>query len=136
MKTCLYALQLVVSLLCLLATTSCTNVFTFNDAAGERDAFVDAHATWKSGISTFDEMKAAYGEPDDRVPQPAGFAVRWLRTRRIASSAAPRFAATNPVARFESDMERPQVYLTVKTTLEAFYNEQGILSSFRIQTER
>lgn len=124
-------------LLLALVTASCSSTaFTYGDAAGERDAFVDAYATWKTGISTFDDMKAAYGEPHDRAAVQGGFAARWLRTRRVATAGAPAFNATNPVSRFEADIERPRYHTTIHSTLEAFFSEKGVLSSFRIQTDK
>ena len=123
-------------LLALVAVSCSSTVFTYGDAAGERDAFVDAYATWKTGVTTFDDMKAAYGEPNDRTDVQGGFAARWLRTRRVATAGAPAFNATDPVSRFEADIERPRYHTTIHSSLEAFFSDKGVLSSFRIQTDK
>jgi len=105
---------------------------TLTTSDSERDAFVNAQYTWKAGIHTFEDMKRAYGAPNDTAPRPdGGFAARWLRTSRVIV-AAPVGAYGGAVNEFDSVRFRPHHYTSVTRSLEAFFDYTGMLTDFRV----
>jgi hypothetical protein len=120
------SLQAVLLAGCQAASTTLT---TFDS---ERDAFVNAQSTWKAGIHTFEDMKRAYGAPNDTAARPeGGFAARWIKTSRVIV-AAPSGAYGGTVNEFDSVRFRPHHYTSVTRSLEAFFDATGMLTSFRV----
>ena len=98
---------------------------------GQRNAFMDAYTSWKAGITTFEDMKKKYGEPTNTAQTENGFAARWVRTSRVITQADA--GARTPGARFSSETSRPTFTSTVKAAMEAFFDKNNKLTSFRIQ---
>ena len=118
-------------LLVLFFCTACETlrVSTVDNA---RDSFADARNTWKAGESTFEEMVQKYGQPSNKADVDGGFAARWLDKRTVTRTPT-LYGNTNPVATFEAELNRPMNIMTITTALEAFYNNYGTLTNFRIQ---
>ena len=97
-----------------------------------RNAFADSYATWHAGESTFEDMQEKYGRPANVAKLENGFAARWLREERVVVT-NERNDWGNPVTGFEKSMRGPVVYRTVKSSMEAFFNANGVLRNFRIE---
>jgi hypothetical protein len=105
---------------------------TLTTSDSERDAFVNAQATWKAGIHTFEDMKRAYGVPNDTAQRSdGGFAARWLRTSRVMVS-APVSGIGGTVNELDAARFRPHHYTSVTRSLEAFFDKEGMLTNFRV----
>lgn len=113
--------------------TACGGVtYGLITAEGEKNAFMDAYATWKAGHSTFNDMKKVYDAPNDYADTENGFAVRWIRKSKVVSNTSS--TGINPaLALSRSETSRPNHYSTVTSALEAFFDKNGVLTSFRIQ---
>ena len=115
-----------------IASCQSSSIAALSTANSERDAFVDAQNTWKAGVHSFNDMKDAYGAPNNYADTSnGGFAVRWLRTTRVIVP-SPATAPGGVVNEINSARFRPHHFTSVTRSLEAFYDANGILTNFRV----
>ena len=77
-------------------------------------------------------MVQKYGQPASKTDVEGGFTVRWLARRTVTRANTP-YGNSNPVANFETELNKPMSVMTVTTALDAFYTPYGILKDYRVQ---
>lgn len=126
---------LYIAVCCLLCAGCVTSESSRNMGADEaKNTYEDAHSTLRSGVSTFESMKAKYGEPHDRVETENGFACRWLDRRTVTKTVG---VAPGGLASFDegSTAGRYRHTITYLSELEAFFSKDGKLLNFQVKSD-
>ncbi len=94
-----------------------------------KSAYADAQVSLKAGTTTLDDMIAKYGNYHDRAVTPSGFACRWQERRTVIRRANRHGQNINMTPRAAGEHVYTVNYIS---TLEAFFNPEGVLIDFRI----
>ena len=114
---------------CAISTTS--RGMTASEA---RNTYEDAHSTLKHGETTFEQMKEKYGAPTEYKKMEDGFAARWIERHTITQT--PGYG-NNSLSSFDEGAATGVYHhtMTYVSTLEAYFNQDGTLRSFFVQSD-
>jgi outer membrane protein assembly factor BamE (lipoprotein component of BamABCDE complex) len=87
-----------------------------------------AYESMKAGVTAYEDVVERFGKPMDRVQlKDGGFACRWQERSQVRRSATNSSRLT-----LDPDVHGYSYTMTVVTTLEVFFDDDGLMRDLRI----